>query len=409
MLRSMFTSIGALTLHQTYMDVVANNLANVNTHGFKGSRVTFLDQISEMVAAGAGPTQALGGINPTQVGLGVRLGGTTTNFTQGAMQSTGRVSDMAIQGDGFFIYANGNDRFYSRDGALEMDADGVLVNGATGMRILGWQAQTVSGSTGVIDTGLPLSQISIPVNSTLARATTNATLRGNLDSTQAIGGAFTATVGVYDSLGVLHPVTVTYTHTAANTWTWAASAGSPAAGVGGGTATFNAQGQYVSGTGTITIPGSGGAAATTATLDMSNLTQLATGSDVALSNQDGLAAGSLTGFSVISNTGEIFGLYSNGLQERVGQIAMANFINPAGLEHAGQNLFRLGLNSGEAQVGTANTGGRGTVVSGYLEASNVDMAQEFTNMILAQRGFQASSRVITTSDEMLQELVNLKR
>ncbi len=409
MLRSMFTSIGALTLHQTYMDVVANNLANVNTHGFKGSRVTFLDQISEMVAAGAGPTQALGGINPTQVGLGVRLGGTTTNFTQGAMQSTGRVSDMAIQGDGFFIYANGNDRFYSRDGALEMDADGVLVNGATGMRILGWQAQTVSGSTGVIDTGLPLSQINIPVNSTLARATTNATLRGNLDSTEPIGGTFTATVGVYDSLGVLHPVTVTYTHTAANTWTWAASAGSPAAGVGGGTATFNAQGQYVSGTGTITIPGSGGAAATTATLDMSNLTQLATGSDVALSNQDGLAAGSLTGFSVISNTGEIFGLYSNGLQERVGQIAMANFINPAGLEHAGQNLFRLGLNSGEAQVGTANTGGRGTVVSGYLEASNVDMAQEFTNMILAQRGFQASSRVITTSDEMLQELVNLKR
>lgn len=409
MLRSMFTSIGSLTLHQSYMDVVANNLANVNTTGYKSSRVTFQDQISQLLAAGAAPSANVGGINPTQIGLGVRLGSITTGFTQGALQSTSRPSDIAIQGDGFFIYSDNTTQYYSRDGALDMDADGVLVNTSTGLRIQGWQAQTISGSTGVIDTGLPIGQITIPVNSTLARATTNATLRGNLDSTLPLGNTFTATAGIYDSLGVLHPVSVVYTHTANDTWTWAASAGSPAASVGSGTVTFNTSGQYTGGSGTITIPGTGGAAATTATLDMSNLTQLATANDVALSNQDGLAAGSLSGFSVVTNTGEIYGLYSNGLQERIGQIAMANFINPSGLEHAGQNLFITGLNSGAPQVGTANSGGRGTLVSGYLEASNVDMAQEFTNMILAQRGFQASSRVITTSDEMLQELVNLKR
>ncbi len=409
MLRSMFTSIGSLTLHQSYMDVVANNLANVNTTGYKSSRVTFQDQISQLLAAGAAPSANVGGINPTQIGLGVRLGSITTGFTQGALQSTSRPSDIAIQGDGFFIYSDNTTQYYSRDGALDMDADGVLVNTSTGLRIQGWQAQTISGSTGVIDTGLPIGEITIPVNSTLARATTNATLRGNLDSTLPLGNTFTATAGIYDSLGVLHPVSVVYTHTANDTWTWAASAGSPAASVGGGTVTFNTSGQYTGGSGTITIPGTGGAAATTATLDMSSLTQLATANDVALSNQDGLAAGSLSGFSVVTNTGEIYGLYSNGLQERLGQIAMANFINPSGLEHAGQNLFITGLNSGAPQVGTANSGGRGTLVSGYLEASNVDMAQEFTNMILAQRGFQASSRVITTSDEMLQELVNLKR
>lgn len=408
MLRSMFTSIGSLTLHQSYMDVVANNLANVNTPGFKGSRVTFMDQISQMMSVGAGPSAALGGINPTQIGLGVRMGAVTTGFTQGAMQSTGRVTDVALQGDGFFIYRQGAANLYSRDGALSIDSDGYLVNAATGMRIQGWQATTTSGSP-TVNTGGPIGDIRIPINSTLARATTTATLRGNLDSTTANGGTFTSTLGVYDSLGVLQSVNVTFTRTGPGAWSWAATSGSPAANVGSGTVSFDSSGQFTGSSGSISIPGANGAATTNVTLDFAGFTQLATPSDAAVSNQDGVPAGSLTGFSVVTNTGEIFGVYSNGLQQLIGQVAIANFVNPSGLEHAGQNTFRIGLNSGTAQVGAAGTGGRGQVLNGYLEASNVDMAQEFTNMILAQRGFQASSRVITTSDEMLQELVNLKR
>ena len=411
MLRSMFTAIGSLTLHQSFMDVVADNLSNANTPAYKASHINFQDQISQLMQAGSAPTTDLGGINPTQIGMGVRLGSISPTFTQGALQSTGRSSDLAIQGDGFFIYsASGSaaERFYSRDGALTMDADGVLVNGATGMRLLGW---TASGSAAAVDTGQPLTEITIPTDSTLARASTLGTLQGNLDSTAASGsaGAYNATLGVYDSLGVLRSVTVNFQHPSNNTWSWAATSGSPASAVGSGTLTFDTSGQYVSGSGTVTLPASGGAAAATVTLDMSQLTQLATASTAALASQDGLAAGSLSGFNVISNTGEVFGEYSNGLQQRLGQLALASFVNPGALLRTGQSLYRAGLNSGEPKLGAPGTGGRGTVTSGYLEASNVDLAQEFTNMILAQRGFQAASRVITTSDEMLQELVNLKR
>jgi flagellar hook protein FlgE len=287
-----------------------------------------------------------------------------------------------------------------------MDAAGYLVNNSTGMRLQGWQT---SGSAAV-NTGLPLTDIQIPLNASLAAATTSATMRGNLNATSAAGsaGAYSSTMGVYDSLGTLHNVTVAYTPQGAGGWNWAATSGSPAASVGAGTVTFDANGQYVSGGGNVTVPGTGGAAPVTAALDMTTLTQLATASTVTMASQDGVAAGNLTGFSVISSTGEIFGTYSNGLQQRIGELGLATFNNPSGLQRAGQNNYAVGLNSGAPNVGIPNTGGRGTLVSGYVEGSNVDMAQEFTNMILAERGFQASSRVITTSDEMLQELVNMK-
>lgn len=408
MLRSMFTAIGSLTLHQSFMDVVADNLSNANTPAYKASHINFQDQISQLMQAGSAPTTDMGGINPIQVGMGVRLGGISPTFTQGAMQSTGRSSDLAIQGDGFLIYTNGATQYFSRDGALTLDADGVIVNGASGMRLLGWMA---SGSAAAVDTGQPLTEITIPTDSTLARASTLGTLQGNLDSTAASGsaGGYNATLGLYDSLGVLQSVTVNFQHPSNNTWSWAATSGSPASSVGSGTLTFDTSGQYVSGSGTITLPASGGAAAATVTLDMSQLTQLATSNTAALASQNGLAAGSLSGFNVISNTGEVFGVFSNGLQQRLGQIALASFVNPGGLLRTGQSMYRTGLNSGDPKIGAPGMGGRGTLTSGFLEASNVDLAQEFTNMILAQRGFQAASRVITTSDEMLQELVNLKR
>ena len=409
MLRSMFSAISALNLHQTYMDVVANNLANVNTYGYKASRVTFQDQFSQTLWNGAGPTENLGGINPAQIGLGVRLGAISPNFTQGMLQNTNRNTDLAIQGDGFFIYNNGVTNLYSRDGSLEIDSEGYLVNGSTGARIQGWMANVVN-NIATVDTGMPISALQLPLGATLAQQTQNASLFGNLDSSQAVGYKYPVTLGVYDSLGDLHSVTIEFelANKSSKTWNWTASGTDV---TGSGTVTFDTDGQSQTPSGTIHIAASnsGGAADFDVTLDMSRLTQLASNTDLSMTYQDGLAAGSFSSFFVTPQTGEVYGVYSNGMQRLIGQLALASFVNPSGLERVGNNMFMVGSNSGDAAVGAAGTGARGTLAAGYLEGSNVDLGQEFTNMIIAQRGFQASSRVITTSDEMLLELVNLKR
>jgi flagellar hook protein FlgE len=214
---------------------------------------------------------------------------------------------------------------------------------------------------------------------------------------------------VYDSLGNPETATVRFTRTGPDAWSWAVTA--PATSTGTGTLTFNpATGQIASTTGgAITVPGGVGASTINMTLDLTKLTMLSTPTSAAITSQNGLAAGSIVDAFITSGDGAVNLVYSNGMHEVVGQIAVARFTNPSGLMRAGQTSFTQGLNSGEPQIGTASTGGRGSMAAGYLEGSNVDMAQEFTNMILAQRGFQASSRVITTSDEIIQELVNLKR
>jgi flagellar hook protein FlgE len=415
MIRSMFTAISSLNAHQAWMDVTGNNLTNVNTPGYKSQKVSFQDQISQILRSGAAPSGNLGGLNPTQIGLGMRLGGIGGTFTQGALLSTGRLSDLAIQGDGFFIYKNASGApMYSRDGSVDIDAEGYLTNTTTGLRLQGWVPLAVSGSTALIDTGQNVQDLQVPVNSTLARATAGATIRGNLQADWALGVPAQVTIAVFDSQGQPRTATLSFTHSAFdNNWTWTVTSGSA---TGSGTVTFTSMGTFASATGgtsgctgTVTFDALGGANPVTVEVDFSNLTQFATENSAYMSYQDGLGAGSLTGYNVESNSGKVFALYSNGLTEIIGQIAMATFTNPSGLIRVGQNLYQEGLNSGQANRGMANTGGRGTIIAGNLEASNVDVAQEFTNMILAQRGFQASSRVITTSDEMLQELVNLKR
>ncbi len=407
MLRSMYTAISSLNLHQTYLDVVANNIANVNTYSFKSSSVTFQNQFAQTLWAGASPSGELGGVNPAQVGLGVQLGSITPDFTQGTLTSTGAANDLAIQGEGFFVYSDGVNTFYSRDGALEIDADGYLVNGATGLRVQGWLA-TGTGSTASVDASGATSAISFPLETALASATTYANLGGNLNAETADSGTYDATVGVYDSQGVLHSITITFTKsaTAENTWGWAAS-GDGASQTG--TLVFDEDGQYVSGSGTITVTDTDGADPVTFDIDFANMTQLATESDVSTTASDGLEAGTFSGFYQTPANGEIYGVYSNGMTQLIGQLAIASFTNPSGLSSVGQNMYEISPNSGDPNVGAAATGGRGTIASGYLEGSNVDLGQEFTNMILAERGFQAASRIITTSDEMLQELVNLKR
>ncbi len=424
MIRSMFTSISALNMHQKYLDVVANNLANANTNGYKSSRVLFQDQFAQMLTPGSAPTDTQGGINPSQIGLGVRLGSISANFTQGTLQSTGRNMDLGVQGDGFFIYGQDANRRYSREGSMSLDADGYLINSASGLRTQGW---TVDDS-GAVDTNLPVGDIQIVTDKTMAKATQNVLFGGNLSAATATDGTGSVSVsmGAYDSLGALQTASIKFTRSATDplTWDWevvdpATGLADPTKGVGAGTITFDSDGQLDTTLATnpvvttpVQIPGSDGSAnggQIDLTLDFSKMTMLNSATSAAVTSQDGLPAGTVSDVYISPNDGVVSLVYSNGLVEQVGQVAMARFTNPNGLIRAEGTAFLMGLNSGEPQIGAAMTGGRGSIASGYLEASNVDMAQEFTNMILAQRGFQASSRVITTSDEILQELVNLKR
>ncbi|GAA2020186.1 flagellar hook-basal body complex protein [Pseudokineococcus marinus] len=301
MLRSLFTGISGLRAHQMMMDVTGNNIANVNTNGFKGSAITFQDTYSQMIegasAPQAGPPDR-GGVNPSQVGLGVRVAGMTTNFTQGATQSTGRATDVMLDGNGFFVVDSGGEQLYSRAGSFDFDRDGTFVN-SEGAKVQGWQAS----NTGVF---------------------------GPQDA------ASMGDINLNDS-APLQPA--------------GAPAGTP-------------------------------------------------------------AEQALMGYRIGSD-GVITGVYraydGQVTQQAVARIAVATFANNGSLEKAGSSLYRESVNSGNVVIDPPGQGAAGTMSTGALEMSNVDLAQEFTNLIISQRGFQANSRVITSSDELLQDLVNLKR
>ena len=412
MLRSMFSAISGLRGHQIMMDVIGNNIANVNTVGFKSGRVNFQDILSQTVHGATAPQGGLGSINPAQIGLGMTVAGIDVLQTQGNLQSTGKTTDMAIQGDGFFVESDGAGTYYTRDGAFDIALDGSLANPASGMKVQGWQAD----AAGKIDITQPISNLVIPIGQrTTALATSNVTLSGNLDAGAAVGTSVPTTMTVFDSLGIAHSVKVTFTKTAANQWDWAATkdaadAGitiTPAAGVNQGTLTYSSGGVFSASTGTLSFAFPDGATSTTPAISLAQMTQFS-GTSQPSGQTDGFTSGTLVTFAV-GNAGELSGVYSNGQTQVLGQIALANFLNSAGLLRAGQNNFAATSASGAANIGTAATGGRGSVTTGALEMSNVDLATQFTGMITAERGFQANSRVITTSDEMLQELVNLKR
>ena len=283
MLRSLFAGISGLRVNQTMLDVTGNNIANANTTGFKGNTIVFQDTLSQIMTGAGAPDPAPGGnggTNPIQVGLGVQVAATTGNFNQGAAQVTGRATDLMIQGDGFFVIGQGDERTYTRAGAFTFDALGNLV-APSGKPVQGWPAGT---------------------------ATTAATGNVNVNAT-------------------------------------------PAA-----------------------VP----------------------------------AGEEMTSYS-IGTDGKLRGIFSDGIQRDMKQLALADFNNPMGLEKVGDTMYRETLSSGNAQVGAPGAGRRGLLMSGALEMSNVDLAAEFTNLIVAQRGFQANSRVITTSDQVLEDLVNIKR
>ncbi|HET8615681.1 MAG TPA: flagellar hook protein FlgE [Actinomycetales bacterium] len=405
MLRSLFSGISGLRANQTMMDVTGNNIANVNTVGFKSSSVVFQDTLSQLLQGAKTPAAGSGGSNPAQVGLGVKVAGITQNFGQGAAQTTGRATDMMIQGDGFFIEKANGQTLYTRGGALSFDGLGQLVT-PTGAIMQGW----VADANGAINTNGPTADIRLPLGATLApKITENVALKGNLPADVADGTQLQTSVDVYDDLGTPHTLAITLTKNPGTPPTWGITAQDMSTAtptpltLSSATVSFDSTGKLTTPSPLTTTLGG-----QPLNLDLGSMTGYAGQSSLGVDSQDGFAAGSLQGFS-IGPDGVLTGVFSGGRTQALGQLALATFANPGGLTKAGDSTYQASANSGLAQVGTPGSGSRGELAGGVLEMSNVDLAQEFTNLIIAQRGFQANSRVITASDEILQDLVNIKR
>lgn len=391
MLRSLYSGISGLRAHQTMLDVTGNNIANVNTTAFKASATQFQDTLSQLTKDASDAGTETGGTNPAQVGLGVQVAGIATNFAQGSSQSTGKASDMLISGDGFFVTKEGGQAVYSRAGSFDFDADGRLVT-PNGAIVQGWSAVN-----GMINEGGALGDITLPQNTAVAGdVTTTVTISGNLASDAATGTTRLRDVKVYDATGAARTVSLTFTSKGAGTWS--VSGVDNESTFTGDDLVFT-DGTLASG-GALTVNG--------IPVDLKSLTGLASLGTALVAEQDGSAPGSLESYS-FGKDGTLTGLYSNGEQKALGQIALATFTNPGGLEKTGSNGYQATVNSGTAEIGAPGSAGLGSLTSGALEMSNVDLSQEFTNLIVAQRGFQANARIITTSDEVLQELTNLKR
>lgn len=403
----MFSGVSGLRNHQVRMDVIGNNIANVNTVGFKAGRVTFQEVFSQVIRGTSPPDDELGGTNPQQIGLGMAVSSIDTLFTQGNLQMTDKMTDLAIQGNGFFVLEDGGQFAYTRAGAFDIDGAGYLIDPGSGRRVLGWAA----------DAGiLPMRDVSnlgpvriSPGQSVPAKPTSALTYGGNLNAGAAIGDKHVTSIDIFDSLGAKHTLVMTFEKTADNQWSWTAAVGEIVLGGAAGTLTFGPTGELtVSTGGPITFDPGNGADSLSIAPDLANVNQYVSNSTCSAVSRDGYGVGVLVSFTT-DPAGTITGVFSNGVTLALAQVAVASFANPAGLINQGGSLYRESNNSGVRQLGQAGTGNRGQIASGALEMSNVDLSQEFTNMIVTQRGFQANSRIISTSDEMLQELVNLKR
>ena len=529
MMRSLFSGVSGLKSHQTRMDTIGNNIANVNTTGFKSSRTTFADTLSQTLTGASAPQDNLGGTNPKQIGLGVGVASIDLLFTDGSVQSTGKNTDLCLSGNGLFVVKQGEQTYYTRDGAFSFDAEGNYVLPSSGLFVQGWM-----GSEGVINTTGATTNIKIAAGKTMeAKATSQATYANNLnasaltitklsggssvqsaratptnqvtinysytdnsgatpttktgsatvssgsykagqsyaigsiigeitgvtggeaetaykasstspvtvtmsDGTQATysSGTYTVkhsmpvttTISVYDSLGTSHNIPVLFEKDGEdNEWTMSLGSSSIKESDGsvtevaltGGPAVFTSEGKFSSGSATLLLnysntntnttnaDGSNGAKdAQSVTLNMSQLTQYA-GSSTINATPNGNAAGTLSSVSVDSS-GIITGTYTNGVKQQEAQVAVAQFTNASGLTKTGNSLYQESNNSGVANVKTAADLGV-TITPSALEMSNVDIANEFSDMIITQRGFQSNSKIITVGDEMLETVINMKR
>jgi flagellar hook protein FlgE len=429
-LSSMNSGVSGLKAESDALGVVGDNIANVNTSGFKAQRAVFEDVLGHSILAGT---------SSSLPGSGVRVGDIQQMFTQGTLSNTGVSTDVALNGDGFFVVKGTVDGvssdFYTRAGEFVIDKDGKLTN-TGGLKVQGYQANgdgTFAAS---------ISDVTAPTAALPARATTAMSVTANIDSSATVPtlawdpqdpantSNFSTTMSVYDSLGNAHTMDVYFRKTADNTWDYhalvpGADVNPPVVGnseVGTGALTFTTDGALntvTAGTPIAVSFGGGATAAQAITLDfgtpisaggtgLDGTTQFAGASNVSSQSQDGYASGDFSGVSV-DGQGVVTGLYTNGQKIAMSQLAIAKFRSNDGLGRAGQNLWISTRESGTAAMGTAGSGGRGATTGGALEGSNVDLAQEFVNMIQHQRSFSANSKTITTADEMLQELINIKR
>ncbi|MFZ5894316.1 MAG: flagellar hook protein FlgE [Myxococcota bacterium] len=427
-LRAMYSGVSGLRAEGEALGVVGDNIANVNTVGFKSQRAVFEDVLGHSILAGT--SSAL-------PGSGVRVGEVQQMFTQGTLSNTGVSTDLALNGDGFFVVKGAvdgiNGNFYTRAGQFVLDKDGFLTN-TQGLQVQGY----ASNGDGTFQAAP--SSVKAPTSSLPARATTALTITANLDATATVPtwdatqpaqtSNFSTSITVYDSLGNAHDVDVYFNKTADNTWDYHAMVdatelnppGTGFAEIGTGTLAFTTNGALDSVTTTTPITATWGGGATASqpiTLNfgtpiasggtgLDGATQFASPSAVSSQSQDGYTSGDFSGISV-DGQGVVMGLYTNGQKLAISQLAIAKFRSNDGLGRAGQNLWIETRDSGTAALGTASSGGRAAVSSGALEGSNVDLAEEFVGLIQHQRSFSANSKTITTADEMLQELINIKR
>ena len=419
---SFSAGLSGLNANGTYLSVIGNNLANINTIGFKASTVSFQDLVSQTVGGDS--------LNPLQVGLGVTVGSITPVFSQGAIENTREATNVAIQGGGFLVVADADgSQAYTRAGNFSFDKDGKLVT-PDGHFVQGWDdIDPITGE--VLATGQP-GDLSVPPGILRAPlATSTFTTETNLNANATAGSTFTASVQIYDALGSPHVATITYTkQAAAGAWNYAATV--PGEDVAGGTAGT----PYSVGTGSLQFSSGGllsavnGGAPADVTLSLPGWVNGATASSLSWNLVEPDGSATLSGYAITSATssirqngsapgtmdnitispdGTITATFGAGQAINIGQLALATFNNPKGLVKLGSNLYGVSAAAGIPNIGEAGTGGRGTLIGSALEQSNVDMAQEFTQMILAQRGYQANSKTITVSDELLVDTLNLKR
>lgn len=428
MLTSMQTAISGMNANGTNLSVIADNIANMNTVGYKKSTVAFGDVLSASITGVAGSAQ---------VGRGVYVQEVSPLFTQGSLQTSENSLDMAIDGDGFFVVSDNGATYYTRAGNFSIDEDGYIVN-ATNLRLQGYVADaagTLTGTIGdlqLIATQTPANMtgdavVSVNLDSTEAAQTAAFTLDGDGDGTANDPANYNSstTLTMYDSQGGAHQVTLYYAKTAANTWQVhyvyddPANAGELIEGNDGAatpasmvtTLTLNTDGSLNTVTGGTSPQFDWGGGVTqnqAIAFDHTASMQYSSEFAVLSIDQDGYASGALESLT-ISDTGEMTGIFTNGQTRLIGQIALAKFNAPTELVKLGGNLYGESTASGQPVVSAPGTSGLGDIASNTLELSNVDLAQEFVNMISAQRGFQANSRIITTTDELLAEVVNLKR
>lgn len=410
MIRSLRTGITGLRSNQLRLDVIGNNIAGVNTAGFKRSRVLFQDALSQRIATG-GRLYGDNPRNPSNVGYGVTVGAIDQEWSQGAFEYTDLPTDLAIAGDGFFVAASERGPVLTRLGAFSFDANGYLVTPG-GLRVQGWMASP----DGSVTTG-GLDDIRIDPSKTLAPEQTSAmTVEGNLASTREVGGdPVTMSSVIYDGTGAPHTVVLTVEKTAEGEWalTGAEVDGDPPTALdiptdGSATLTFDTNG-VLTGGGAVALSGTfPDGSPLTLDLDMAGITQYAGSTTTSATIGNGAPAGTLVDYG-FDQEGRLVLAFSNGERRTTAQLALGLVANPDGLEQAGDGFFGASVASGELRIGRAGGEIPAGVVAGALEASNVDLAEEFTDMIVAQRGYQANARVITTSDELLQETVQLKR